>query len=428
MKRVLIIEAQMKQYRMPFYEGLHRALCADGFQLTVAYSEPTPEELEKRDNCELPHEYGVKVKAHWICGERILFQPLFREIISADLVIIDHANKFVLNHALLWLSLAKLKKVAYWGLGENLQEDRSAFSEWYKKLTLNWVDGWLAYTAGTAKYLTKQGVPQTKIVAVQNSVDTRGIGDRVRSLTPGAREKLRADLGIPRLAPLGIFVGMLHKVKSMPFLVQAGKRIRETAGDFHLIVAGGGPDEETVRKAAAQENWIHFVGPKFGDEKSELLGIADLFLLPGRVGLAILDCFAAGLPLVATRLPIHGPEMEYLEEGCNGILTEHHSDAYADAVTDLLLHPQKLQHLQEGARLSAEKYSIEAMIENFNQGILQCLPGSGKESLFSGDTRSRSFRRNGEFSRFSCAERLVALHAGTKNDATSPDELRNKCP
>src|SRR2546430_7127029 len=34
----------------------------------------------------------------------------------------------------------------------------------------------------------------------------------------------------------------------------------------------------------------------------------------GRVGLVILDAFAAGLPLVATDLTFHGPEFEYLRK------------------------------------------------------------------------------------------------------------------
>jgi len=237
MKHVLVIEAQMKQYRKPFYEALHESLHADGMQLTVAYSAPLPGELEKRDNCELHGEYGRKVKGYWIWNERLLFQPLLREIISADLVVIEHANKFILNHLLLALSLLRLKRIAYWGLGENLQTDRSRFSEWYKERTLNWVDGWFAYTAGTAEYLAMHGVPREKIVAVQNSIDTRGIRECVRGMNSGARETLRVELGIGPSAPVGIFVGMLQKVKAVDFLLRAGKRVRETIADFHLLIA-----------------------------------------------------------------------------------------------------------------------------------------------------------------------------------------------
>jgi glycosyltransferase involved in cell wall biosynthesis len=373
MKKVLIIEAQIKRYRKPFYERLHSALGKEGIELKVVYSAPAPSEAQKNDNCELPRKFGVKIKGYWIGKEWLLFQPVFREVASADLVVVDHANRFVLNHFLMPLSFFKLKRTAFWGLGENLQADRSPLSEWYKERTLNWVDWWFAYTEDTARYLLQHGVLPEKITAVQNSVDTRKIQLCVKNLSLKAKALLRAGLGIGPSVPVGIFVGMLHKVKSIPFLIQAGEKIRQTIPEFQLIVVGGGPDEEDIRHIAAHFPWVHFVGPQFGDRKSQLLAISDVFLLPGRAGLAVLDGFAAGLPLVATRLSMHGPEMEYFEEGRNGMMTAPDPEAYACAVALLLSNPKELQSLREGAASSAEKYSIEKMVENFKKGIVQCL-------------------------------------------------------
>jgi L-malate glycosyltransferase len=373
MKRVLIIEAQIKRYRKPFYERLNNALYREDVQLKVVYSAPSSAEERKHDNCDLPQEYGVKIKGYWFGKERFLFQPAFREIASADLVVVDQANRFILNHFLIPLSFFKLKRTAFWGLGENRQADRSCFSEWYKERTLNWVDWWFAYTAGTARYLQEHGVFPAKITAVQNSVDTRDIQMCVKNLSVNARRALRAELGIGPSAPVGIFIGMLHKVKSIPFLILAGEKIRQTLPEFQLIVVGGGPDEEEIRRTAAHLPWVHFVGPKFGEQKSQLLAISDVFLLPGRAGLAILDGFAAALPLIATRRFIHGPEMEYFEERRNGLMTSPDSEAYAEAVAQLLSNPINLQRLREGAANSAEKYSMEAMVENFKRGIVQCL-------------------------------------------------------
>lgn len=372
-KTVLIIEEQIKRYREPFYNRLRAALAREAVQLRVAYSVPASSEELKRDNCDLPSTYAVKAKSYRLLRSRLLFQLAFREALAADLIIVDHANRFLLNHLLLPLSFLRLKRVAFWGLGENLQEDRSRFSEWHKERTLNWVTWWFAYTEGTARYLEQHGVPASKITAVQNSIDTRGIQICAKNMSPNAKAALRSTLGIGPAAPLGIFVGMLHKVKSIPFLIEAGDRIRRSVRDFHLIVAGGGPDENELKRACAHRSWIHFVGPKFGNPKAQLLAIADFLLLPGRAGLAVLDGFAAALPIVATRLPIHGPEIEYLEDGANGLLTAPNPSAYADAIASLLSNPERLRALRQGAAASAEKYSIEAMVENFRRGILQCL-------------------------------------------------------
>ncbi len=41
MRKVLLIEAQIKQYRLPFYEQLYSMLGADHIELKVGYSERT---------------------------------------------------------------------------------------------------------------------------------------------------------------------------------------------------------------------------------------------------------------------------------------------------------------------------------------------------------------------------------------------------
>jgi glycosyltransferase involved in cell wall biosynthesis len=166
---------------------------------------------------------------------------------------------------------------------------------------------------------------------------------------------------------------MLDKVKGIPFLIESCKSVRTRIPEFHMILVGGGPDQEGVLQLIGGLNWVHWVGPKFGGEKTELMAISDVFLLPGKVGLAILDAFAAGLPLLTTRLDIHCPEIEYLEADRNGLVTDHCEKAFAKGVIEVFTERERLQRLAAGAMESAEKYSIEAMTENFRRGIQQCL-------------------------------------------------------
>jgi hypothetical protein len=205
MKKVLIIEAQVKKYRRSFYESLHTVLCENGIQLQVAYSHPPAAEARKQDTCDLPAEYGLKVKAYWLWPERLLYQPLLKAATTCDLVIVDQGNRFLLNHLLLPLSRMGIQRVAFWGHGENRRAERIQFSEWYRGMTLNWVAWWFAYTKGTAKYLETQGIPATKITPVQNSIDTREIREHVKRFKPHDRTTARTRLGIPVGAPVGIF-------------------------------------------------------------------------------------------------------------------------------------------------------------------------------------------------------------------------------
>lgn len=373
-KRVLIIHGQMKPYRLPFFDKLHAALREDGITLRVGYSDPPPENRARRDNCDLPTEYGVKVKAYRGLRNKVVWQPLLGEVAAADLVVVEQANKYIMNHLLLACSSMGVKQIAFWGLGQNRQAGQLVISERYRKKTLNRPDWWFAYTRGTAEYLARQGVPGEKITTVQNSVDTRELREQVAAIPQSVIQAEGGMLGIVPGASVGVFCGMLDPVKAVPFLIESAKLVKERVPEFHLIIAGGGPDAALVEDAAsASGGWIHAVGPKFGAEKALILKLADVFMLPGRVGLAILDAFAAGLPLLTTDISIHGPEAEYLEEGVNGLKTEHEVGAYARAVIDALNDPCKLKTLREGASKSAQKYSVEAMVQNFHDGILRCL-------------------------------------------------------
>ncbi|HVS88351.1 MAG TPA: glycosyltransferase [Candidatus Acidoferrum sp.] len=204
-------------------------------------------------------------------------------------------------------------------------------------------------------------------------MDTQEIREHIKSLTTQDRAHLRAQLGIPDAASVGIFCGMLDKVKGLPFLVESSRIIKARIPDFHLILVGGGPERATVQRLIDDLPWVHWVGPRFGKEKAEFLAISDAFLLPGRVGLAVLDAFAAGLPMLTTRLKIHGPEIEYLEEGVNGLMSDHRPAAFAEAVSSVFSQRDYMIKLQEGAKAAAGKYSVEKMAENFRTGIRLCL-------------------------------------------------------
>ena len=87
MARSLIIQANMKHYRVPFFTGLHAALQQDGIDLVVAYSAPNRIHAARQDEADLPGSFGLKVNGHWLF-DRFVYQHLWREIWRADLVIV----------------------------------------------------------------------------------------------------------------------------------------------------------------------------------------------------------------------------------------------------------------------------------------------------------------------------------------------------
>jgi glycosyltransferase involved in cell wall biosynthesis len=378
--KVLIIQGQMKQYRVPLFEKLGRALRQDGIHLKVAYSDPRKGDGRK-DNCDLSPEIGLKVKGRWLFSGRALYQPLLKEVAAADLVIAEQANKYLLNYLLLVFSISGIRRIAFWGLGENMGEGRTEISEWLRRQIVAKVGWWFAYTDSTADYLTANGVRRERITVVQNAIDTHEFRALVAGIDEANLAVVRGQLGIGDGDPVGLFCAALSPDKGLRFLLAAAQTIKLTVPRFHLVILGGGPEENVARAAAETYPWVHYVGPKFGVEKARFFRIADAMLLPGRVGLAILDAFAAGLPLITTDVPYHGPEVGYLSDGVNGFLAEHLVEAYASRCISLFADDGMRCKLKAGAMECGQKVSIDAMVSNFRSGIRACLQLSPRSSL-----------------------------------------------
>src|SRR6202158_4163281 len=329
--RVLIIQSQIKQYRVPFFDHLHQTLALDNISLRVAYSDPSRNEEKKGDNQDLPASYGVKVKSFRFLREAIFYQPLLLEILAADMIVVEQASKHLLNYLLLLLSALGAKKVAFWGHGRNCQRPGQGLAEWLKNITLNRVDWWFAYTDRTARYLIGQGVTLTKITSVQNSVDADAFRKECSAFSRAELQKTRSQLGIDESAKVALFCAGITREKLPEFLIHSARPIRRELPNFELLVVGGGPEQGIIEAAARDSSFIHFVGPQFGREKALYFRIADAFLMPGPLGLAILDAFSAGLPVVTSTAPFHGPEIDYLEEGRNGLVTPLEIGAYTRA-------------------------------------------------------------------------------------------------
>jgi L-malate glycosyltransferase len=247
-----------------------------------------------------------------------------------------------------------------------------SFANRFKWLYSDKVDWWFAYTEGIKHKVAAKGFPDEKITAVHNSIDTSELIAARNSITRDELQDLKERLGLGS-SPVAVFCGSMYREKKIPFLLQACSRIRDTIKDFQILFIGGGPEAFHVQQASASDHWIHYFGPLFGREKVKHLLLADICLNPGAVGLVILDMLALKVPMMTTYSDILSPEIDYLENGRNGIITPESMDAYVKEAIDLLHDSTRLLYLKQGCEESARKYTIENMAMNFAAGVRDCL-------------------------------------------------------
>lgn len=371
MKKVAIIQRTLVQYRREFFEGLKNALAEEGVELTLIYGKQNNDEGLKNDAVELAWSKYIPNKTLKFGNSTLVWQPCLNELKDKDLIVVESANKLILNYLLMIKRRFSNTRLGFWGHGRNKQDTLNSFANQFKYLFLKQCDWWFAYTSGVKDFLIEKGYPQAQITNVQNAIDTQFIQQEYAQTTDLETTALKKELGIES-DQVGIFCGGIYPEKRIDFLLESCLRVKQEVPDFHMIFIGSGIDATKIIQAAAQYPWIHYVGPKFGKDRVKYFKISALFLMPGLVGLGILDAFALETPIVTTRYEFHSPEIEYLEDGKNGLIVDNTITHYSKAVAQLLLSAQYKQML-EYCRYSAEKYTIENMVENFKMGILKAM-------------------------------------------------------
>jgi len=373
MTEVVFIHSSVKHYREAFFDALHDGLRLKGIKLKIVFGEPTFREQSKGDTFAFERPWAKPVKNIWFFKERLLYQPVWKEVKTADLVIVEQANKHLINYLLLLSRRFLGIKVAFWGHGRNSQARPGDIRERFKRMMLRTPDWWFAYTQTVSDYLNERGVRPEAITTVQNSIDTTSFKHDLNLVSAEDLERVRKRHGLGVNDMIGLFCGSLYPEKRIDFLLESACKIKEKIPNFNLIVLGGGQLRHLVEHAATETDWIHFVGPCFGTTKAEYFRLANLFLGPVSLGLSIIDAFCAGLPVVTTDRRRHGPEIDYLNHGVNGLCSTFDSTAYAELIAELCADQSLLVHLQQGAIQSGEKYSLETMVTNVCGGIIHCL-------------------------------------------------------
>jgi glycosyltransferase involved in cell wall biosynthesis len=377
--RVLIVYRTIPQYRRAFYELLRERLDAQGVELGLIYGQPAGSEESKRDHVDLSWAVKRRNRVLRFGAHEVYWQPCLDAALRADLVIVEQASRLLVNHVLFALALVGRTRLAFWGNGRKLfVHARSSIGEALKGFETRHAHWFFAYTESTAAIVRGLGLPETRITIVQNAIDTATLRRLRESLDPRVPGVLRERLGI-RGDQVCLFAGAMYREKRVAFLLEACRLVRERVPGFEVVFLGAGLEHGLVAEAARANPWVHCVGPVFDAEKVPYFALAHLLLMPGGVGLGILDSFALGVPLVAMSGFDHGPEIEYLEDGVNGLIVHGAVDArvYADAVADLLLEPSRIESLRKGCEEAWGRYTVEEMAERFAAGTLEALRSGG---------------------------------------------------
>jgi glycosyltransferase involved in cell wall biosynthesis len=193
----------------------------------------------------------------------------------------------------------------------------------------------------------------------------------------------RVKVGVPDDAHLAVYVGRLDPQKGLRDLLKAAERVVAQRTDWHLALAGDGPERawllERITKEPRLRERTHWLGPC--DNIPGLLKTANVLVhasLWEGMPNAVLEAMAARLPVIGTA--IEGTE-DLVVPGQTGWLVPPHDPI---ALSEALLEAAKsrdrcIRYGQQGRLRVEQKFSLATTVEAYEHlwaGILGLqLPG-----------------------------------------------------
>jgi glycosyltransferase involved in cell wall biosynthesis/predicted metal-dependent phosphoesterase TrpH len=163
-----------------------------------------------------------------------------------------------------------------------------------------------------------------------------------------------------------LYSGRITREKGAELLAEAFLLAREQDPRLHLVLAGGGPEQEQLAERLGAH--ATFLGWLSGAELARTYANADLFLFPSATdtfGQVILEAQASGLPVVAVA---EGGPLSLIEDRVTGLLCEASAPALADAVLELAASPLLRERLSRAALTAVRERTWERALARLGEG------------------------------------------------------------
>jgi glycosyltransferase involved in cell wall biosynthesis len=267
-------------------------------------------------------------------------------------------------------------RVLYWSCGE-LEKKRlrdigvhaALQGELPLRLAFRWADVVVTGTDSlAARYSTIYGIPRRRIAVLPNEIDLEWF----RPATQEERRRARAEVDVAADEPLIVAVHRLSPIRRthlyIPSVVEA---VAEDHPQVRFVLAGGGPEEASVRDAidrSPTRGRVRMLGAVPHAHVRALYAAADVFMMPSYTEgfpRVLLEAMAMRVPIASTDV---GGVREILPPAYNGRLAHRERPhELARAIDELLRDPAVAEELATEGRRWVSRFDAASVARKLTE-------------------------------------------------------------
>ena len=280
---------------------------------------------------------------------------------SPDIIIFHYPNPFVASILLKCIKNTKAKLFLWWHLDITKQKVLKLFFEGQNKKLLNKATKVIAtspnYIEGS-KYLSSV---KEKCIVIPNCVNTSRLEYSSVDIENSSEIK-KEYLNRKILFSFGRHV----EYKGIEYLIRASKFL---SNEYIVLIGGKGPLTDKLKKLAANDDKVKFLGKISDNELKAYLLACDIFCFPSitkneAFGIGLAEAMFYGKPTVTFNIPGSGVNYVSLNNlTCTEVKNKDYK-AYAEAIIELSRDSNKMREYGENAKERVKMFSYELFQEN----------------------------------------------------------------
>lgn len=351
-KTLLLISSRIPHYRVSVYNYFHRRFREEGWEFKVASNAIQP-------HSKLEVRFDFREVEFQFSKYRKLLAEMRPDVVMFHLLLKERIFWFLIH----WLKFKGVPMIQ-WTKGANLDKPSSRIRYHVFNHFHRLSDALILYSPREIAHI--KPAYHGKVFVANNTVNFEDYPEVTAS-----KQEIKTEFGIP-FEKIVLFTGTMGvdgERKKVEHLIRIFRDLDRK--DVGLVIVGSGMNEGLKQQInPGNTRVLGAIHDARNLNISKMFKAADLYVVPGHVGLGLNQAFYWGVPAL-TEAGHQPPEIQYLKSGRNGFMVPENDVAgLKEKMLYLLDHDDVRAQFSKHAREDILKEaSIEGMFQSFQRAV-----------------------------------------------------------